>query len=395
MGKDVVIASGTRTASGRFLGGLSSLSAADLGAVVIRQAVKRAGIDPKDVDEVIMGNVVQAGLGQSPARQASVKAEIPHEVPSFTVNKVCGSALKAIMLADQAIRLGEAHVVVAGGMESMSNCPYLVSKIRAGVKFGDQTLVDSLIHDGLWCAFENVHMGNLAEFTAKNSGITRQQQDEYAYHSQRKAGEAMNAGKFKAEIVPVEIPTRKDQPIIIDTDETPRPDTTVEKLAALKPVFQKDGTVTAGNAPGLNDGASAVVVMSEEKANELGVKPMARIVGYSSAFKEPKYVFYAPVDAVGKLLQKTGLTLDRFDLIEANEAFAAQCLADGKELGWDADRVNVNGGAIALGHPIGASGARIMTTLMHEMKRVGAMKGLATLCLGGGGAVAMAIERIS
>jgi len=395
MGKDVVIASGTRTASGRFLGGLSSLSAADLGAVVIREAVKRAGIDPKDVDEVIMGNVVQAGLGQSPARQASVKAEIPHEVPSFTVNKVCGSALKAIMLADQAIRLGEAHVVVAGGMESMSNCPYLVSKIRAGVKFGDQTLVDSLIHDGLWCAFENVHMGNLAEFTAKNSGITRQQQDEYAYHSQRKAGEAMNAGKFKAEIVPVEIPTRKDQPIIIDTDETPRPDTTVEKLAALKPVFQKDGTVTAGNAPGLNDGASAVVVMSEEKANELGVKPMARIVGYSSAFKEPKYVFYAPVDAVGKLLQKTGLTLDRFDLIEANEAFAAQCLADGKELGWDADRVNVNGGAIALGHPIGASGARIMTTLMHEMKRVGAMKGLATLCLGGGGAVAMAIERIS
>jgi acetyl-CoA C-acetyltransferase len=395
MGKDVVIASGTRTASGRFLGGLSSLSAPDLGAVVIREAVKRAGIDPKDVDEVIMGNVVQAGLGQSPARQASVKAQIPAEVPSFTVNKVCGSALKAMMLGDQAIRLGEAQVVVAGGMESMSNCPYLVSKIRAGVKFGDQKLVDSLIHDGLWCAFENVHMGNLAEFTAKNSGITREDQDEYAYHSQRKAGEAMNAGKFKAEIVPVEIPTRKGQPVIVDTDETPRPDTTIEKLAALKPVFQKDGTVTAGNAPGLNDGASAVVVMSEEKAKELGVTPLARIIGYSSAFREPKYVFYAPVDAVGKLLQKTGLTLDQFDLIEANEAFAAQCLADGKELGWDGGRVNVNGGAIALGHPIGASGARIVTTLMYEMKRVGAAKGLATLCLGGGGAVAMAIERIS
>ncbi len=394
MGKEVVIASGTRTASGRFLGGLSSLSASDLGAVVIREAVKRAGVEPKDVDEVIMGNVVQAGLGQSPARQAAVKAGIPPEVPSFTVNKVCGSSLKAIMLADQAIKLGEAHIVVAGGMESMSNCPYLVNKIRDGVKFGDQKLVDSLIHDGLWCAFENVHMGNLAEFTAENSGITRQEQDEYAYHSQRKAGEAMKAGKFKEEIVPVEIPRRKGEPIIVDTDETPRPDTAIEKLAALRPVFQKDGTVTAGNAPGLNDGASAVVVMSEEKANELGMKPMAKIIGYSAGFREPKHVFYAPVDAVRKLLEKTGLKLDEFDLIEANEAFAAQCLADGKELGWDSNRVNVNGGAIALGHPIGASGARIVTTLMYEMKRRSVRKGLATLCLGGGGAVAMAIERI-
>lgn len=394
MDKEVVIASGTRTASGRFLGGLSSFSAPDLGAVVIGEAVKRAGVDLKDVDEVIMGNVVQAGLGQSPARQASVKAGIPPEVPSFTVNKVCGSALKAIMLADQAIKLGEAQIVVAGGMESMSNCPYLVNKIRDGVKFGDQKLVDSLIHDGLWCAFENVHMGNLAEFTAKNSAITREEQDEYAYHSQRKAGEAMKTGKFTDEIVSVQIPTRKGEPVTIDTDETPRPNTTIEKLAALKPAFQKDGTVTAGNAPGLNDGASAVVVMSGEKAKQLGVKPMARIIGYSAAFRDPKYVFYAPVDAVGKLLKKTGLKLDEFDLIEANEAFAAQCLADGKELGWDGNRVNVNGGAIALGHPIGASGARIVTTLMYEMKRTDTMKGLATLCLGGGGAVAMAIEKI-
>lgn len=394
MSKEVVIVSGTRTASGRFLGGLSSLSASELGAAVVREAVKRAGVEPKDVDEVIMGNVVQAGLGQSPARQAAVKAGIPPEVPSFTVNKVCGSGLKAIMLADQAIKLGEAQIVAAGGMESMSNCPYLLGKIRGGVKFGDQKLVDSLIHDGLWCAFENVHMGVLAEFTAKNSGISREEQDEYAYNSQRKAGEAMSAGRFKEEIVPVEIPTRKGEPIVIDTDETPRPDTTIEKLAALKPAFQKDGTVTAGNAPGLNDGASAVVVMAEEKAKEFGIKPMARIIGYSAAFREPKYLFYAPVDAVKKLLEKTQLKLEEFDLIEANEAFAAQCLADGKELGWDWNRVNVNGGAIALGHPIGASGARIVTTLMYEMKRRGVKLGLATLCLGGGGAVAMAIERV-
>jgi acetyl-CoA C-acetyltransferase len=394
MVKGVVIASGTRTASGRFLGGLSSLSAPDLGAVVVSETVKRAGVEPKIVDEVIMGSVVQAGLGQSPARQASVKAGIPPEVPSFTVNKVCGSALKAIMLADQAIRLGEAQAVVAGGMESMSNCPYILNKIREGVKFGNQTLIDSLVHDGLWCAFENVHMGNLAEFTAKNSGITREEQDEYAYHSQRKAGEAMSAGKFKDEIVPVEIPQRRGEPLIVEVDETPRPDTTLEKLAGLRPAFQKDGTVTAGNAPGLNDGSSAVLVMSEEKANQLGVKPMARVVGYSVAFREPKYLFYAPIDAVKKVLKKTGLTLDQIDIIEANEAFAAQCLADGKGLEWDWDRVNVNGGAIALGHPIGASGARVVVTLMYEMEKRGASKGLATLCLGGGGAVAMVIERV-
>jgi len=326
MGKNVVIVSATRTASGRFLGGLSSLSAPELGAVVIREAVKRAGVNPKDVDEVIMGNVVQAGLGQSPARQASIKAEIPAEVPSFTINKVCGSALKAIMLADQTIKLGEADIIVAGGMESMSNCPYIVRGMREGVKFGDQKLIDSLVYDGLWCAFENVHMGNLAEFTAKNSGITREQQDEYAYHSQRKAGEAMKAGRFKDEIVAVQIPTRKGAPVIIDTDETPRPDTTLEKLAALKPAFQKDGTVTAGNAPGLNDGASAVVVMSEEKAKDLGAKPMARILGHSAAFRVPKYLFYAPVDAVRKLLEKTALSLTDFDLIEANEAFPVSLL---------------------------------------------------------------------
>jgi acetyl-CoA C-acetyltransferase len=298
------------------------------------------------------------------------------------------------MLADQAIKLGEAQAIVAGGMESMSNCPYILTKIREGVKFGNQTLVDSLVHDGLWCAFENVHMGNLAEFTAKNSGITREEQDEYAYHSQRKAGEAMTAGKFKDEIVPVEIPQRRGEPVIVEMDETPRPDTTVEKLAALRPAFQKDGTVTAGNAPGLNDGSSAVLVMSEERANQLGVKPMARVVGYSVAFREPKYLFYAPIDAVKKVLEKTGLSLDQIDLIEANEAFAAQCIADGKGLEWDWDRVNVNGGAIALGHPIGASGARVVVTLMYEMEKRGASKGLATLCLGGGGAVAMVIERI-
>ncbi len=394
MSRDVVIASGTRTASGRFLGGLSSLSAPDLGAIVIKEAVKRASVDPGAVDEVIMGTVVQAGLGQSPARQASVKAGLPPQVPSFTINKVCGSSLKAIMLAAQAIRLGEADIVVAGGMESMSNCPYLLYKIRDGVKFGNQTLEDSLIHDGLWCAFENVHMGILAEFTAETSGITREAQDEYAYNSQRKAGEAMKTGKFKDEIVPVEIPSRKGDPTIVDTDETPRPETTLERLSSLRPAFQKEGTVTAGNAPGLNDGSSAVVVMSAEKAKELGVKPLAKILGYSAAFREPKYLFYAPVDAVNQVLEQTGLGLDEIDLIEANEAFAAQCLADGKELGWDWTRVNVNGGAIALGHPIGASGARIVTTLIYEMQKRKASKGLATLCLGGGGAVAMALERM-
>ncbi len=392
--RPVVIASATRTPSGRFLGGLSSLSPAELGGIVIKEAVKRAGVDPQSVDEVIMGCVVQAGLGQSVARQCAIKAGLPENVPAMTVNKVCGSSLKAIMLAAQAIQLKEAEIVVAGGTESMSQCPYLLNRIREGVKFGDQKLVDALIHDGLWCAFENVHMGNLAEYTAKKSGITREMQDEYAYHSQRKAFEAIQAGRFKDEIVPVEIPQRKGEPIIVDTDETVRGDTTIEKLAKLRPAFQKDGTVTAGNAPGLNDGASAVVVMSEDKAKELGITPLGRITGYASGFMAPKDVFYAPKVAVGKLIEKLGVDIGYFDLIEANEAFAAQCLADTKEIGWDLERVNVNGGAIALGHPIGASGARITTTLLYAMKDRGAKTGLATLCLGGGGAVAMSFEAI-
>ncbi len=390
--EDVVITSCCRTASGRFLGGLSPLGPQDLGGVVIREAVKRSKVDPEDVDEVIMGNVVQAGLGQSPARQAAIKGGIPPQVPSFTVNKVCGSGLKAIQLGAQAIMLGDADIVVAGGMESMSWCPYVLHKIRGGVKFGDQKLVDSLVHDGLWCAFEDVHMGNLAELVAKEKGIAREEMDEYAYNSHMKAAAAMTEGRFAEEIVPVEIPQRKGEPIVVDTDEAPRPDTTLEKLAKLPPAFQKDGKITAGNAPGLNDGASAVVVMGTGKAKELGITPMARITGYATGFLEPKWVFLAPVVAVKNLIEKLGVGLDHFDLIEANEAFAAQCLADGKELGWEWDRVNVNGGAIALGHPIGASGARVVTTLLHALKDRKKKTGMAVLCLGGGGAIAMSFE---
>ena len=390
--RDVVITSCCRTASGRFLGGLSSLLPQDLGGIVIKEAVKRSGIEPNQVDEVFMGNVVQAGLGQSPARQATLKSGLPAEIPATTVNKVCGSGLKAIVFGAQAIKLEEADIVVGGGMESMSQCPYVVKKIRDGVKFGDQTLIDALIYDGLWCAFENVHMGNLAEYTAQKAGLKREELDEYAYKSQMKAANAMKEGKFREEIVPVKIPQRRGDPIVIDTDETPRADTTLEGLAKLRPAFQKDGMVTAGNSPGLNDGASAVVVMGADKAEELGVRPMATITGYASGFKEPKDVFFAPIVAVGKLIDMLGVDIDYFDLIEANEAFAAQCLADGNELNWDWDRVNVHGGAIALGHPIGASGARVVTTLIYALKDRGLKTGLATLCLGGGGAVAMSLE---
>ncbi len=393
--RDVVIASACRTAMGRFLGGLSSLKPQELGGVVIREAVKRAGLKPEDVDECYMGNVVQAGLGQSPARQAALHGGLPDSTPATTVNKVCGSGLKSIMLGAQAILAGDAQTVVAGGMESMSYCPYFLNKtIREGVKFGDQKLVDSLIHDGLWCAFEDVHMGNLAELVAKEKDITREMQDEYALKSHQKAVAAMKAGRFKDEIVAVEIPQRKGDPLRIDTDESPREDTSLDKLAKLRPAFQKDGTVTAGNAPGLNDGASAVVVTSEAKAKQMGIKPLARITAYVSAFTEPKWVFLAPVKAVTQLMDKLGVKIDYFDLIEANEAFAAQCLADGKELGWDPERVNVNGGGIALGHPIGASGARVVTTLLYAMKDRSKKTGLATLCLGGGGAVAMSFETI-
>jgi acetyl-CoA C-acetyltransferase len=392
--RPVVIASATRTPHGRFLGGLSSLTPAELGGIVIQEAVKRAGVDPQTVDEVLMGCVVQAGLGQSVARQSAIKGGIPEHVPAMTVNKVCGSSLKAIMLAAQAIQLKEAEIVVAGGTESMSKCPYVLNKIREGVKFGNQKLVDALIHDGLWCAFEDVHMGNLAEYTAEKAGITREMQDEYAANSQRKAAEAIQAGRFKEEIVPVTIPQRKGDPLVVDTDESVRGGTTAEKLAKLRPAFQKDGTVTAGNAPGLNDGASAVVVMSEDKAKELGIAALGRITAYASGFMAPKDVFFAPKVGVGKVLEKLGVGIDHFDLIEANEAFAAQCLADTKEIGWDLEKVNVNGGAIALGHPIGSSGSRIVGTLLYAMKDRGAKTGLATLCLGGGGSVAMSFEAV-
>lgn len=391
--RDIVIASACRTAQGKFLGGLSSIKPQELGGIVIKEAVARAGIKPEQVDECFMGNVVQAGLGQSPARQAVLLGGLPPTVPATTVNKVCGSGLKAIMFGAQAIRLGDAEIVVSGGMESMSFCPYVVDKkIREGVKFGDQKMVDALIHDGLWCAFEDVHMGNLAELVAKEKGITREMQDQFALNSHKKAVAAIKGGKFKSEIVPVQIPQRKGNPIVIDTDESPREDTTLQALASLKPAFQKDGTVTAGNAPGLNDGASAVVLMSEKNAKARGIKPLGRITGYVSAFMEPKWVFLAPVKAVGKLMDKLGVDINYFDLIEANEAFAAQCLADGKELGWNPDRVNVHGGGVALGHPIGASGARVVTTLLYAMKDRGKKTGLATLCLGGGGAVAMSFE---
>jgi len=394
MAKEVVIVSAARTPIGKFLGALSPLKASQLGAIAIKEAVKRAGIKPEEIDEVIMGNVVSAGMGQSPARQAAIYAGIPPDIPSFTVNKVCGSGLKAVMLAAQAIKAGDANIVVAGGMESMTNVPYYLTDYRFGRKMTHGKLVDGMIYDGIWCVFEDVHMGALGDFTAKNSQITREEQDEYAYNSQRKACDAIKNGKFKEEIVPVEVPQKRGEPVIVDTDEGPRPNTTLETLARLKPVFTKDGTVTAGNASTINDGAAALVVMSEEKALEKGIKPMARITAYATGHTEPKMLFYAPIKAVKGLLEKLGRDINYFDLIEINEAFAAQVLADGKELGWDWERVNVHGGAIALGHPIGASGARVLTTLLYALKDKGLKNGLATLCLGGGGAVALSVEMI-
>lgn len=394
MAEDIMLASACRTATGRFLGTLKPLKASDLGAVAIKGAVERAGIKPEDVEEVIMGNVVSAGMGQAPARQAAIKAGIPPEVGSTTINKVCGSGLKAVSMAAQAIKAGDYDIVVAGGMESMSNVPHYFFKGRSGQKFGNMDLVDGMIFDGLWCAFEDTHMGNLGDWTAENSGITREEQDKWAAGSHRKAVEAIKNGKFKAEIVPVEVPQRKGDPIVFDTDEGPREDTNEEALAKLRPAFSKEGTVTAGNAPGLNDGAAALVVMSAEKAKEMGVKPLARITGYATGGRPPKELFYAPIAAVRNLMGKTGAKIDDYDLIEVNEAFSAQVLADGKELGWDWDRVNVHGGAVALGHPIGASGARILTTLLYAMEDRGAKTGLATLCLGGGNAVAMSVEKM-
>ena len=387
-----VILSATRTPIGRFLGALATFSAPQLGAWVVREAVRRAGVEHGAVDEVIMGHVVQGGAGQAPARQAAMLAGLPGTIPALTINKVCGSGLKATMLAAQAIKAGDAHCVVAGGMESMSSAPYYLFGVRGGVKFGHQNLVDGVINDGLWCSFGQVHMGVHAEYTAATACISRQEQDQFSLESQQKAAAAIDAGKFTAEIVPVEIASRGGT-TVVGVDEPPRRDTTLEGLAKLKPAFQKDGTVTAGNAPGLNDGASALVVASEAFAKAHGLAVLARITGYAAGGGEPKDLFFAPIVAVRNLMANSGTTIDDYDLIEANEAFAVQALADGKALSWDWDRVNVHGGAVALGHPIGASGARVLTTLLYALADRGKRTGLATLCLGGGNAVALSVER--
>jgi acetyl-CoA C-acetyltransferase len=386
-----VIAGAARTPTGRFLGALSALSAPQLGALAIKEAVRRAKVDPQAIDEVIMGNVVSAGIGQAPARQAAIEAGLPVDIPAFTVNKVCGSGLKAVMLAAQAIRAGDGQVFVAGGMESMSNAPYLLSRARTGYRMGHAELIDAVVHDGLWCAFEHVHMGNEAEIIAEHFGITREEQDRFALSSHQKAAAATTAGRFKEEIVPVEV-SQKQGTVRLESDEPIRPDTSLEALAKLKPAFQEGGTVTAGNAPGLSDGASATVVVDQSVAQVQGLPVLARIIGYATAAITPRYIFAAPTRAVRRLLERTSLKMSDFDLIEVNEAFAAQTLANGKELDWDWTRVNVNGGAIALGHPIGSSGSRVLITLMYELRRRGGGRGLATLCLGGGGAVALAIE---
>ena len=388
-----VIVSATRTPIGRFQGVLSPLTAPKLGAVAIREAVKRAGVDAGAIQEVIMGHVVQGGTGQAPARQAALGAGLPGTVSALTINKVCGSGLKAVMLAAQGIKAGDLDIAVAGGQESMSNAPYYLFGIRNGVKFGNQPMVDGVIHDGLWCSFGDCHMGAYAEYTAQKANVSREDQDRFSLESQQKAVAAQQACHFKAEIAPVEITDRKGT-TVIDKDETPRADTSIEGLAKLKPAFQKDGTVTAGNAPGLNDGASALVVTSLEYAQAHGLKPMAKVTAYATAGGEPKDLFFAPVLAVQDVMKKEKKAIGDYDLIEANEAFAVQALADGRALGWDWSRVNVNGGAVALGHPIGASGARVLTTLLYALQSRDKQTGLATLCLGGGNAVALSVERI-
>lgn len=388
-----VILSACRTPIGRYLGALSSITASQLGAIAIREAVSRSGIASDAIDEVIMGHVVQGGAGQAPARQAMIHAGLPPAIPALTINKVCGSGLKAVMLAAQSIRAGDNQVVVAGGQESMSTAPHYLYHYRDGIKAGNQTVVDGMIKDGLWDSFGDNHMGEYAEYTAAKSGVSREEQDEFALHSHQKAVAAQQAGRFAAEIVPVEVPG-KGGVRMVDGDESPRPDTSLEGLARLKPAFIKTGSVTAGNAPGLNDGGSALVIASLAWARSHGVTPLARITGYAAGGGEPKDLFYAPVLAVQNLMKKTGARIQDYDLIEANEAFAVQAIVDGRGLAWDWDRVNVNGGAIALGHPIGASGARILTTLLYAMKDRGASTGLATLCLGGGNAVALSIENL-
>ena len=398
--RKAVIVGAARLPTGRFLGGLSSLTAPQLGARAIAAAVERSGVAPDALDDVIMGNVVQAGIGQAPARQAAIGAGLPATIPAMTINKVCGSGLKAVMLAAQAIKAGDIQAAVAGGMESMSNVPYLLQGYRTGVKFGDRTVVDGLIHDGLWCAFGNCHMGGHAEYTALKAGVSREDQDAFAVESHRRAISAIDSGAFAAEIVPVEIPGRKGQVTVVDTDEPPRRDTNLEALAKLKPAFAGDApaevtdpTVTAGNAPGLNDGAAATVVTSEAFALAHGLDILGRIRAYSVGATAPQDLFFAPIDAVRKLMEKEGTSIDDYGLIEVNEAFAVQAIADARELGMDLDRVNVRGGAIALGHPIGASGARILTTLLYAMRDMDVDRGMATLCLGGGNAVALSVER--
>ncbi|HEY0544716.1 MAG TPA: acetyl-CoA C-acetyltransferase [Pyrinomonadaceae bacterium] len=392
--REAVIISAVRTPTGKFQGALKDFSATELGALVVRESVRRAGVKPEEVDEVIMGNVIQAGVGQNPARQAALKGGIPFGVSAVTVNKVCGSGLKSVMMAAQAVQLGDAEVVVAGGMESMTNAPYLLPKAREGYRLGNGEIVDAMIHDGLWCAFENYHMGNTGEVVAERYHVTRAEQDEYAVNSHRKAAAAIKAGYFKDEILPVEIPQRKGDPLIFDTDEPVREDTSLEVLGKLKPAFKKEGgTVTAGNAPGVNDGASAVVVTSLERARAMGIEPLARIAAQATSGIQPELVMMAPVEAMQKVLKKAGWTFDEVDLIELNEAFSVQAVAIIKELKLDPRKVNVNGGAVALGHAIGQSGSRLLTTILHEMKRRDVHRGLVALCLGGGNAVAMAVER--
>ena len=391
---DAVILSAVRTPVGKFQGGLSSFSAPQLGAKVVAEAVRRAGIEPQAVDEVIMGNVIQAGLGQNPARQAALGGGLDPRVAAMTINKVCGSGLKSVALAAQAVMLGESEIVVAGGMESMSNCPYLLPGARNGYRIGNAEIVDSMIHDGLWEVYENFHMGVAAELVAEKYKVSRQDQDRFAFESHQRAVRAMNSCYVESQILPVEVPQKKGEPIVIRRDESPRPDTSLEALTKLRPAFKKDGTVTAGNAPGTSDGAAAVVVTSRSTAERLGKTPMARIVAQSVSGIEPKWLLMAPVEAIEKILKKTGWDRDRdVDLYELNEAFSVQALAVIRELRLDPAKVNVNGGAVAIGHPIGASGARILVTLLYEMQRRNAHRGIAALCLGGGNAVALAVER--
>jgi acetyl-CoA C-acetyltransferase len=393
---EVVILSATRTPMGRFLGVLTPLTATQLGSAVVKSALERAGVTQlEDIDEVLMGNVVPAGLGQAPARQASIFAGVPPTVGATTINKVCGSGLKAGMFAAQAIRAGDAELIVAGGMESMSNAPYLIHGRGGKLRYGHEKLVDALLHDGLWDPFQDWVMGMAAEYIADKYEITREEMDQWAYESHQKAIVAMDSGKFIDEITPLEIPGRKGKVELLSEDETPRRDTSIEILNGLRPAFTPEGKVTAGNSPGLNDGAAAVVYASRSKADAMGIQPMARVVGYAQAAVHPKELFIAPARAMPRLLEKTGWSLDDADLIELNEAFAAQVLADGKamkDLGWNWEKVNVHGGAIALGHPIGASGARVLTTLLYALKNLGLKRGIASLCLGGGEAVAMAVE---